>query len=58
VILQSIDITVLDAQALVLSPTWELATRTHSAILLLGDYMNVQYHACIGGTSIEPENHH
>ena len=51
-ILQSIDITILDAQALVLSPTRELATQIQSVILALGDYMNVQCHACIGGTSI------
>ena len=51
-ILQSIDITVLDAQALVLSPTRELATQIQSVVLALGDYMNVQCHACIGGTSI------
>ena len=34
-ILQSIDITVLDAQALVLSPTRELATQIQSVILAL-----------------------
>ena len=51
-ILQSIDIAVRDAQALVLSPTRELATQIQSVILALGDYMNVQCHACIGGTSI------
>ena len=47
-ILQSIDITVLDAQALVFSPTQELATQIQSAVLALGDYMNVQCHTCIG----------
>jgi ATP-dependent RNA helicase len=41
-ILQSIDITVMDAQALVLSPTRELATQIQSVVLALGDYMNVQ----------------
>jgi ATP-dependent RNA helicase len=51
-ILQSIDATVRETQALVLSPTRELATQTQSVILALGDYMNVQCHACIGGTSI------
>ena len=41
-----------ETQALVLSPTRELATQIQSVVLALGDYMNVQCHACIGGTSI------
>ena len=51
-VLQSIDITVRETQALILSPTRELATQIQSVVLALGDYMNVQCHACIGGTSI------
>ncbi|KAJ2959971.1 hypothetical protein NQZ79_g4608 [Umbelopsis isabellina] len=51
-ILQSIDTTLRETQALVLSPTRELATQIQSVVLALGDYMNVQCHACIGGTSI------
>ncbi len=50
--MQSIDTTVRETQALVLSPTRELAQQIQSVILALGDYMNVQCHACIGGTSI------
>ena len=50
--LQSIDTTLRETQALVLSPTRELATQIQSVVLALGDYMNVQCHACIGGTSI------
>jgi ATP-dependent RNA helicase len=50
--LQSIDTTLRDTQALVLSPTRELATQIQSVVLALGDYMNVQCHACIGGTSV------
>ena len=38
--------------ALVLSPTRELATQIQSVIMALGDYMNVQCHACIGGTNV------
>ena len=34
------------------SPTQELATQIQSVVLALGDYMNVQCHVCIGGTSI------
>ncbi|KIY49416.1 DEAD-domain-containing protein [Fistulina hepatica ATCC 64428] len=51
-ILQTIDINLRETQALVLSPTRELATQIQSVVLALGDYMNVQCHACIGGTSI------
>ncbi|KAH8915301.1 DEAD-domain-containing protein [Atractiella rhizophila] len=51
-ILQSIDTQLRETQALVLSPTRELATQIQSVVLALGDYMNVQCHACIGGTSI------
>ncbi|GAA5973873.1 hypothetical protein JCM8115_006180 [Rhodotorula mucilaginosa] len=50
--LQSIDSSVRDTQALVLSPTRELATQIQSVVLALGDYMNVSCHACIGGTSL------
>ncbi|ORZ33677.1 putative eukaryotic translation initiation factor eIF-4A subunit [Catenaria anguillulae PL171] len=51
-ILQRIDTAARECQALVLSPTRELATQIQSVLLALGDYMNVQVHACIGGTSI------
>jgi ATP-dependent RNA helicase len=54
-ILQSIDMTLRETQALVLSPTRELATQIQSVILALGDYMNVQCHACVGGTSIRED---
>ena len=50
--LQCVDTGVRETQALVLSPTRELATQIQSVVLALGDYMNVQCHACIGGTSI------
>lgn len=50
--LQTIDTAVRETQVLVLSPTRELATQIQSVILALGDYMNVQCHACIGGTSV------
>jgi ATP-dependent RNA helicase len=55
--LQSIDVTMRDTQVLVLSPTRELATQIQSVVLALGDYMNVQCHACIGGTSIGEDIH-
>ncbi|KAJ1554205.1 RNA helicase [Cladochytrium tenue] len=51
-VLQCINIASRETQALILSPTRELATQIQSVVLALGDYMNVQCHACIGGTSI------
>jgi ATP-dependent RNA helicase len=51
-ILQSLDTTSNETQALVLSPTRELAEQTQKVVLALGDFMNVQCHACIGGKSI------
>ncbi|GAK67484.1 DEAD-domain-containing protein [Moesziomyces antarcticus] len=50
--LQNIDTTLRETQALVLSPTRELAIQIQSVVLALGDYLNVQCHACIGGTSV------
>ena len=50
--LQSIDTSIRETQVLILSPTRELATQIQSVVLALGDYMNVQCHACIGGTSM------
>jgi ATP-dependent RNA helicase len=50
--LQTIDTTLRETQILILSPTRELAVQIQSVVMALGDYMNVQCHACIGGTSI------
>merc|ERR1712179_95802 len=51
-ILQCLDIQIRETQALVLSPTRELAVQIQKVVLALGDIMNVQCHACIGGTNI------
>ena len=50
--LQRIDTGLRETQALVLAPTRELAVQIQSVILALGDYLNVQVHACIGGTKV------
>eukprot|EP00823_Brevimastigomonas_motovehiculus_P008663 TRINITY_DN7_c0_g2_i1.p1 TRINITY_DN7_c0_g2~~TRINITY_DN7_c0_g2_i1.p1 ORF type:complete len:455 (+),score=153.79 TRINITY_DN7_c0_g2_i1:111-1475(+) len=39
-------------QALVLSPTRELAEQSRNVMMAFGDYMSVKCHACIGGKSI------
>lgn len=50
--LQSLDTTSNETQVLTISPTRELAEQTQKVMLSLGDFMNVQCHACIGGKSI------
>lgn len=39
-------------QALIISPTRELAEQSARVIHQLGDYMNIRVHACVGGKSI------
>lgn len=39
-------------QALLLSPTRELAEQTHKVVSALGDFLNAKCHACIGGKSM------
>lgn len=51
-ILQTLDTQLRETQALILSPTRELASQIQKVILALGDYMNVYCHACYGGTNI------
>ncbi|ODV94488.1 hypothetical protein PACTADRAFT_4429 [Pachysolen tannophilus NRRL Y-2460] len=50
--LEVIDTKKRDCQAIVLSPTRELAQQIQNVVSSLGDYMNVKTHACIGGTSV------
>eukprot|EP00227_Mantoniella_beaufortii_P018691 CAMPEP_0197588984 /NCGR_PEP_ID=MMETSP1326-20131121/10062_1 /TAXON_ID=1155430 /ORGANISM="Genus nov. species nov., Strain RCC2288" /LENGTH=400 /DNA_ID=CAMNT_0043153867 /DNA_START=268 /DNA_END=1470 /DNA_ORIENTATION=+ len=49
---QMLDTATREIQCLVLSPTRELAVQTEKVALALGNFMNVQVHACIGGRSI------
>lgn len=51
-LLQSIDLSRRETQALVLAPTRELATQSYDAVIDLGDYLGVSCLACIGGTSV------
>lgn len=50
--LQVLDSSSNETQVLILSPTRELAEQSQRVVLALGDFMNVQCHACIGGKSI------
>ncbi|CAK8531805.1 unnamed protein product [Lathyrus sativus] len=49
---QVVDTSVREVQALIVSPTRELATQTEKVILAIGDHINIQAHACIGGKSV------
>ncbi|KAK6460895.1 RNA helicase [Scheffersomyces coipomensis] len=51
-ILEVIDTKAKDCQALILSPTRELAVQIQNVVKHLGDYMNIHTHACIGGTHL------
>uniref|UniRef100_A0A3P9CED1 RNA helicase n=1 Tax=Maylandia zebra TaxID=106582 RepID=A0A3P9CED1_9CICH len=51
-IIKGRDVIVRETQALILAPTRELAGQIQKVLLALGDYMNVQCHACIGGTNV------
>lgn len=51
--LQLIDQNVSEIQALVLSPTRELAQQTCKVYQLIGEYMKVKVHAFIGGTAVK-----
>lgn len=50
--LQRVDLSQRETQVLVLAPTRELAIQTQTVMLALGDYLNIQCHACIGGTKV------
>jgi ATP-dependent RNA helicase len=50
--LQTVNKNSREPQVLILSPTRELAVQTQKVLLSLGDFMNIQAHACIGGKSV------
>ncbi|CDK27521.1 unnamed protein product [Kuraishia capsulata CBS 1993] len=51
-ILQVCDTKSRETQAIVLSPTRELALQIQKVLKSLGSFMNLHCHACIGGTSV------
>ena len=53
--LQTVDPTEREPQVLFLSPTRELAEQSQKVCLALGDYLNVQVHACIGGKRVSDD---
>jgi translation initiation factor 4A len=51
-ILQKIDLSKRETQALILAPTRELAVQIQGVIMAIGERMDVQVHACVGGTAV------
>ncbi|GLT61249.1 hypothetical protein SLA2020_339710 [Shorea laevis] len=54
-ILQQLDYSLMECQALVLAPTRELAQQIEKVMRALGDYLGVRVHACVGGTSVRED---
>ncbi|THH11858.1 hypothetical protein EW145_g378 [Phellinidium pouzarii] len=54
-ILQKLDISIKATQALILAPTRELAQQIQKVVIALGDYMNIECHACVGGTNVRED---
>merc|ERR1719473_6797 len=53
--LQKLNLSQRECQALILSPTRELAQQTQKVIIALGDYMEAKVHACVGGTAVRED---
>ncbi|KAI9830802.1 MAG: translation initiation factor eIF4A [Phylliscum demangeonii] len=53
--LQKIDANVKQCQALILAPTRELAQQIQKVVVAIGDFMKIDCHACIGGTSVRDD---
>ncbi|KAB8606266.1 hypothetical protein FH972_025895 [Carpinus fangiana] len=53
--LQKIDHTLKQPQALILAPTRELALQIQKVVVAIGDFMEIDAHPCIGGTSIRDD---
>lgn len=54
-LLQAVDSTKRETQALVLSPTRELAVQTQDLCTNLGHFMGVSAYACVGGKSMQDD---
>lgn len=54
-ILEQINGSEPQCQALILAPTRELAQQIQKVVIALGDYMNITCHACIGGTNVRED---
>jgi len=52
---QQLDMSIKGTQALILAPTRELAQQIQKVVVALGDYMNIECHACVGGTNVRED---
>ncbi len=50
-----LDVSLKSTQALILAPTRELAQQIQKVVIALGDYMNIECHACVGGTNVRED---
>lgn len=53
--LQIVEAKIKTTQALILSPTRELAQQTQKVVRALGDFLGVTSHACVGGTLVRDD---
>jgi len=53
--LAKLDLKLRECQALILAPTRELAQQIQKVVIALGDYMNIEVHACVGGTAVRDD---
>ncbi|KAG0330531.1 translation initiation factor eIF4A [Dissophora globulifera] len=54
-VLQKLDVSNPQCQALVITQTRELAQQIQKLVLALGDFMTVQCHPCLGGTNVRED---
>ena len=54
-VLQKLDVALKQPQALIIAPTRELAQQIQKVVVMLGDYLNVECRACVGGTNVRDD---
>ncbi|ORY80316.1 ATP-dependent RNA helicase eIF4A [Protomyces lactucae-debilis] len=54
-VLQKLDVSLKQTQALILAPTRELAQQIQKVLIAIGDFMEIECHACIGGTNVRDD---
>ncbi|KAK3817681.1 MAG: P-loop containing nucleoside triphosphate hydrolase protein [Benniella sp.] len=54
-VLQGIDTSIKQCQALILAPVRDLAQHIQKVVMALGDFMRIHCHVCIGGTNVRED---
>ena len=54
-VLEKLDLSLRECQALVMAPTRELALQICKCMEALSDFMNVRVHSCVGGTAVRDD---